>query len=1125
MAIVSDSFGLLVISASRVLRFLPVAILAANAAMTVSGAEPIVRFNRDVRPILADNCFACHGPDNNSRKAGLRLDTQDGLFEKTPKRGPAIVAGRPEQSELWRRVNATDPDDIMPPPDSHKTLKAEQKEILKQWILAGAPWQGHWAYLKPERPIVPKVQASGFRIRNPIDALVLAKLQAKGLKPAPEADRRSLARRLSLDITGLPPTPDLVEAFLKDRSRDYYESFVRKLMAMPAWGEHRARYWLDAARYADTHGLHFDNYREMWPYRDWVIRAFNSNMRFNRFTIEQLAGDLLPNPTDDQEVATGFQRCNMTTNEGGTIEDENLANYANDRVTTLGWVFLGSTLNCCACHDHKFDPFKQKDFYSMAAFFRNTTQTGFDKNIRESDLFRVVPQSEPDRVRWHALPGELEVARKERDAQARAAESQFTQWLAELQPANISKDLALGREAVRVPLHDGSGTNFDAVVGGKAKQLSATATLAWTTNNGPFGRAPIFAKEQSVVVGGVGDFEAHQAFSAGAWVLVPKDFKGEGAVLAKMGGDDEKYRGWDLLVRDDDVSVQMINRWSNIAMEIKSNGSAVKRGAWQHIFFTYDGSGRTKGVKLFVNGVEVDANRDNNRLEGSIRTPFPLRIGRRERNNGLNNVAVQDVRVVAARLSTAEVRALAAAPRLQELLAQLNEEPARPDNANSNTVAAASNEKAEVSAEDKAKAEKSRMESEKKAAAKAKAIRDAARDALKDYFLVTQAKGWQRANATLAELELEQESIRGRSPVTLVQVEKKDSEPMAQVLFRGQYDKPKEKVHAAPPEVLPAMPSGAPKNRLGLAEWTVSPENPLTARVTVNRFWQEVFGVGLVKTAEDFGTTGEAPANQELLDWLAVEFIESGWDVKHLFELMLTSSTYRQSAETTREKLEKDPQNRLLSRGPRFRMDAEMVRDLALGASGLLVNKVGGPSVKPYQPDGVWEAVAMPESNTRYYTRDTGESLYRRSLYTFIKRAAPPATMDIFNAPSREVCAVRRERTNTPLQALATLNDPQFVEAARHLAEVALAAGRKDEEVLQAMAERLLSRSLTSKELSIVKGTLADMETYYERTPDAASKLIATGESKPSDKVPAARLAAMTMVANQLMNLDEALNK
>jgi len=1070
-------------------------------------AAPTIHFSRDIRPILSENCFACHGPDANARKAKLRLDTKDGPFEKTEKREPAVVPGSLEKSELWRRINATDPDDVMPPPKSHKTLKPEQKELFRQWILAGAQWEGHWAYIRPERPVVPggsrplismsvisepvtSKRSAGARgpstdslitgHRNPIDAFILAKLQTKNLKPAPEADRRTLARRLSLDLTGLPPKPDAVEAFVKDHAPDAYEKLVRQSMDSPHWGEHRARYWLDAARYADTHGLHFDNYREIWPYRDWVIKAFNSNMRFNQFTIAQLAGDLLPDATIEDQVATGFQRCTVTTNEGGTIEDENLANYANDRVTTTGWVFLGATLNCCACHDHKFDPFTQRDFYSMAAFYRNTKQSGFDKNWRESDVYTVVPRTDTDRVRWRALPGEIEAARKARDVEVQEAGESFTNWLSGLKPEILSNDIRIPDEQLHAALNEGSGTNLSGRLNGASLQLANPKAPDWTTNSGPLGPAPIITKDHTLLVGDAGDFEANEAFSFGAWVLVPKGFKGEGAVLARMGGEEEKYRGWDLLVRDEDFAFQMIHRWSPMAMEVKSVNKAVKHGEWQHLFVTYDGSGRAKGVKLFVNGVEVTANRDNDGLQDTIRSPFPLRIGRRERNDELNNVAVQDVRIHRGRLSSAEVRAIAAAPRISELLADLDE---NPTNASP-------------------------------------------RDALRDYFLVTEHKGWQQSQKKLAGLEAEQTLIRGRSPVTLVQMEKANSEPMAQILFRGQYDKPKDKVGPATPGVLHAMPPDAPKNRLGLAQWIVSPENPLTARVTVNRFWQEIFGVGLVKNAEDFGTTSEPPANQDLLDWLAVEFVESGWDVKHIFELIVTSSTYRQSAEVTAEKLEKDPQNRMCSRGPRFRMDAEMVRDYALAASGLLVEKIGGPSVRPYQPNGVWEAVAMPESNTRFYHQDHGDALYRRSLYTFWKRAAPPATMDIFNAPSREVCAARRERTDTPLQALATLNDPQFIEAARHLADLALTCRHgSEDEAIDEMSLRLLSRPLTSKEKTVVKRSVAEMHSFYDQHPEAARQLITIGESKPSEKLPAPQLAAMTMVANELMNLDEVLNK
>ncbi len=1054
--------------------------LSALPGIHAVAAETALRFNRDVRPILAENCLACHGPDMGARKAGLRLDTKDGIFERTPKREPAVVPGSLEKSPLWQRITATDPDDVMPPPKTHKVLTAEERERLKQWILAGAPWQGHWAFLKPERPPVPSVAMPGFEVRNPIDAFVAAKLQSKGLKPALEAERRALARRLALDLTGLPPKPEDLNSFLQDRSADAYEKLVRKLMASPHWGEHRARYWLDAARYADTHGLHFDNYREIWPYRDWVIQAFNRNLPFDRFTLEQIAGDLLENPTDDQIVATGFHRSNMTTNEGGTIEEENLANYANDRVTTTSWVWLGLTMNCCACHDHKFDPVTTRDFYSMAAFFRNTSQSGFDRNWRESDLHIVAPQTESDRARWKALPAEIDAGRKALATQQRAADSAFTNWLGSFQPEGLAKEIELRGEYLRLRLAEGEGTNATGQVNGIAVKFTGPTQLQWRAD-GPLGPAPILTKDNNFLLGDVADLDGKQPFSVGAWIRLPEDFKGEASIVARMGGEEEKFRGWDLWVKDQEFGLNLVHRLGNAGLTIRSTEKALKRGEWQHLLVTYDGSGRAAGAKLYLNGTELNANRDRNSLEGSIHSPFPLRLGRRERSHQLDGVAVQDIRIHRQSLSSTEVQALAAAPRLAALFAQHSQ----PENTNARP-----------------------------------------RAALLDYFRFTQHAGWREAQSKLAALEFEQQRIRGRSPVTLVQREKKESEPMAQILFRGQYDKPKDKVSAATPATLHTMPPDAPKNRLGLGQWLISSENPLTARVTVNRFWQEVFGVGLVKTTEDFGVMGESPLHPELLDWLAVEFQASGWNVQHLFELIVTSSIYRQSAQATPEKLARDPQNRWLSRGPRFRMDGEMVRDYALAAGGLLSEKVGGPSVKPYQPDGVWEAVAMPESNTHYYTRDQGEALYRRSLYTFWKRAAPPPLMDTFNAPSREVCTVRRERTNTPLQALATLNDPQFVEAARHVAELALARTlSRPDHALDDIALRLLARALTAEERTIVKRSLDDMLTFYEERPEEAKSLLAAGESKPPAHLPVAQLAALTMVANQLLNLDEVLNK
>ncbi len=1044
------------------------------AALSVGAAAPVPQFNRDVRPVLADNCFACHGPDSNKRKAGLRLDTKEGIFEKTAKREPAVVPGKLKQSELWSRITTTNLDDRMPPEDSHKELKPEQIAKLKEWILAGAPWQGHWAFIKPERPKVPEVRGQKSEVRNQIDAFVLAKLSEKGLKPNMEADRRALARRVSLDLTGLPPKPEELAAFLNDKSPDAYGKLVKRLIASPRYGEHRGRYWLDAARYADTHGLHFDNYREMWPYRDWVIKAFNRNMPFDRFTLVQLAGDLIDNPDRDDLVATGFERCNMTTNEGGTIDDENLANYANDRVTTLSWVYLGLTMNCAACHDHKFDPILQKDFYSMAAFFRNTTQPPKDGNSKDSTPSVLVPQTTEDAQRWDALPKEIASAKSAIEERRKEAKPEFTAWAKTAKSDEFAKDIPSAKLLVHLPLNEGKSNEVAGIVKGPTN-LTATGNLKWKAG-GRFGSAPTLAPGTNFNLGDVADFERTNGFSYGCWVNIPKP-KEFGTLIARMDQTND-YRGWDLAQTGKKIAVHIVSKWPGDALKVSTKEEVLKPGTWQHVFVTYDGSSKAKGVKLFIDGVAAATTADNDSLTNTIRTPKPLRVGQRSQNQFLDNGLVQDVRIYERRLSSVEVGALAKLAPLQHVL----------------TLPEAKRSKEQTTA-------------------------------LLDHWLETRDEPFAARTKKLTGLTAEQNTIKARNPVTHIQQEKTNAMPMAYVLFRGEYDKQKDKVTAETPGVLHRLPAGAPTNRLGLAQWINAPENPLTARVTVNRFWQEIFGVGLVKSAEDFGITGESPSHPELLDWLAVEFQKSGWDVKHLIELIVTSSTYRQDAEVTKEKLEKDPANRLLSRGPRFRMDAEMVRDYALATSGLLVEKIGGAPVKPYQPDGIWEAVAMPESNTKKYKRDTGEALYRRSLYTFWKRAAPPATMDIFNAPSRETCAVRRERTNTPLQALATLNDPQFVEAARHLAQEALVNARKDEEALQWMAERVLSRPLNSKELNIVNGTLKDASSYFASDPEAAKQFLTVGESKPPEKLSPTQLAAMTMVANQLMNLDEVLNK
>ncbi|HAB19404.1 MAG TPA: DUF1553 domain-containing protein [Verrucomicrobiota bacterium] len=1050
-------------------------------ALSLASARAVpLQFNRDIRPLLSENCMACHGPDPGSRKAGLRLDTREGVFGATKKEGPVVVPGKPEDSALWKRITQTDPEELMPPPESHKELKPEQRQLLKDWIVQGAPWQPHWAFVAPERARVPALAYGSLGPGNPLDAFIVDKLEAKDLMMNPEADRRTLARRVCLDLTGLPPTPDEVEALVRDSSFNWYEAYVDRLMDSPQWGEHRARYWLDAARYADTHGLHFDNYREMWPYRDWVIRAFNRNEPFDQFVIEQIAGDLLPDPTQDQQVATGFQRCNITTNEGGTIEEENLAIYANDRVSTTGWVFLGLTANCAACHDHKFDPITQRDFYSLAAFFRNTKQNGFDGNVKDgANASIVVVSDEADLARWNALPGEIEAGKSRVEERRKQADPAFTEWVSGLKAEDIEQELNLKGLVFRAPLNDGSTNVFAVTVDGLATNGIPVGVVTLATN-AFFGPAPVFAKDVTARFENVGDFDHGQAFSFGAWVFVPPNYNETAAIIARMDPAADGYRGWDLWIQQGQFATHLVSQWPENALKIRTQKRVAKKGQWQHVFVTYDGSGKPEGVKVFMDGASAETEAENKKgITGSLRAKAPFTLAQRSDSSHFDGLALQDVRLYARTLAPAEVTALARNSLLRTLVgtpvADWKPEPRRE---------------------------------------------------VLEYFLTTKDLPFQDATAALAKLETEKEGIRLKYPVTHVQMEKADSMPMASILFRGQYDKPKDKVEANVPAALNPLPAGAPKNRLGLAQWLVSPDNPLLARVTVNRFWQELFGVGLVKTTEDFGIMGETPVNPELLDWMAVEFRESGWDVKRLFKMMVMSCAYRQSAVATKEKLEKDPANRLLSRGPRFRMDAEMVRDYALASSGLLVPKIGGPSVKPYQPPGVWEPVAMPESNTKRYQQDTGDALYRRSMYTFWKRAAPPASMDIFNAPSREVSCTRRERTNTPLQALATMNDPQFIEAARRLAERSLQQSHGDtNRAVELIAARLLARPLRPEEQGIVQDTLSRLIGHYSDQPDDAKKLISVGESKPDTELPAPQLAALTMVANQLLNLDEVLNK
>jgi hypothetical protein len=937
-----------------------------------------VDFQREVRPILSDNCFHCHGPDASTRMAGLRLDLKDDALAAR-RRGAAIVPKKPEESLLYKRMAEENPARRMPPVSSHKTLTKEQIATVKRWIEQGANWPEHWAYKPPTKPAPPAVRTAAWA-RNPIDRFILARLEAEKLTPAPAASKRTLIRRVALDLTGLPPTPADIERYIADRTPQAYEKMVDRYLASPHYGEHRARYWLDAARYADTHGIHIDNYREIWPYRDWVIGAYNRNLAFDQFTVEQLAGDLLPNPTLDQRIATGFHRANATTSEGGAIDDEYYEIYAKDRADTTGAVWLGLTVGCATCHDHKFDPIKQKEFYALGAFFRNTPQKAMDGNVADTPPILFVPHKD-DRDAWIKL-------------QARRSEL---------------------RASMKEVLAKSSGSPMD-----------AKSVL--------FVPAYIIRGE----VAGAPKLNSDEPFTISMAFTLPKDIDRNIPIASHVIAN----RGWSFDVNKGIAAFRLVaDRGINVRTVLP-----IEPGE-HHVVVSYDGSRHQSGLTMYLDGREVvGQGRDNLlalELSGSIAADGPMKFG----------AGVKDFRIFDRAVTESEATLLARRSRDGQL-----------------------------------------------------------------------DPGYVKLLEIERTLQAEARKLRERGSVTHVMHERPGT-PTAHVLFRGAYDQKRELVEAGTPSILPPMSSDLPRNRLGFAKWLFTPDHPLTARVTVNRMWQEIFGTGLVKTVDDFGSQGEPPSHPQLLDWLATDFRDSGWDMKRFYKQILMSATYRQAAVATPAKIAKDPENRLLSRGPRFRMDAEMVRDYALAVSGLIARGIGGPSVRPYQPEGVWEAVAMKNSNTRFYKRDEGESLYRRSLYTFWKRSAPPASMDIFNAPTREGCTVRRERTNTPLQALVTMNDEQFVEAGRVLAERALQTTTSWQARMNQIAESVLARPLSIAETKIMRGAFDDYRKHYEAKPADARKLLNVGDKKYDPSLDPAEFAAWTMVANGLLNMDEALNK
>lgn len=1073
---------------------------AYSVIMRPAMAQDAVSFNRDVRPILSTHCYHCHGPDAASRQAELRLDDRDQVVADRADETNIISPGQPQHSELWRRITTTDSDLRMPPEDTGKALTPRQIRVLTEWIQQGAKYEVHWAFVAPQRPQVPElrdstpqVPAAEAWVRNDIDRFVLAELQQRQLQPAAEASAATLIRRMTLDLTGLPPTETEVNEFetawLRDRDVAC-QQLAERLLASPRYAERMTARWLDAARYADTNGYFTDENRVMWPWRDWVINAFQNNMPFDQFTIEQLAGDLLPDASLSQKVATGFNRNHMVNNETGIIEEEYRVEYVVDRVDTTATVWLGLTVGCARCHDHKFDPVSQRSFYELYAFFNNVPERGLSGSSGNSVPVIAVP-SPADLHRQAALQVQIEAATKTAaaaESRLRAAEAEWEAGLMQQLPALPNADMeahdALDERST-------GGTQF--------------GTVQWTSGllNGA---VQLDGESWLSVPSEVGDFDTADAFSCGVWVQA----SGAGCVLSRMD-DEAQMRGFDLTLRKGRAEVNLVHAWNRDAIQVSTVGS-IPFGQWQHLMFTYDGSGTAAGVTIYLNGEPQPVQILQDNLTGSIRTQQPLRIGRRQSSAALT-ARLDELRIYRRQLSANNVRTLADGELLRALVS--------------------------IPAEQRT---------------------DASRRRLTDWFLKHEAEPeLAQAAERLKQLKAEQKKLARRIPTTMIMQEAEQTRA-TYLLTNGQYDSVGEQVWPRLPKFLvnsaaTDQPQTAQQDttqqdtrqtRLHLAQWLVDRSNPLTARVTVNRLWEMLFGIGIVRTSDDFGTQGAWPSHPALLDWLAVELIDSGWNLQHILKLMVTSATYRQTSHATPEQYSANPENRWLSRGSRFRLEAEVLRDHALAISGLLVEKQGGPSVMPYQPPGLWQDVSY--DGNAVYQQSQGADLYRRSLYTFWKRQSPPPTMLLFDSPTRETCTVQRSRTNTPLQALAVSNDPTFVEAARHVAQRLLtepltntlpelaksdaAKGASDTHTRSVEDARLkrafrmaTARYPAADELQVLRNVLLLMQKKYRTAPDAAEQLIRVGSSPPNGKIEAAELAAWTAVASMILCLDETLTR
>jgi hypothetical protein len=1043
--------------------------IALAVAVALPAAVPDrVDYNFHVKPILSDRCYQCHGPDQGNRQADLRLDTKDGLFAAVASSDATHVVkpGDLGHSAMAQRIATTDGDLRMPPPDSKLSLTAEEIATIRRWIEQGAQWKQHWSFIPLTAVAVSEVQRRDWP-RNEIDRFVLARLEVEGLAPAPEADRQRLIRRLSFDLTGVGPTLAEIDQFLADDSADAYERLVGRLLASERFGERLAVDWLDAARYADTYGYQADVYRAVWPYRDWIIRAFNANLPYDQFLTWQLAGDLLPAPTRDQLIATAFNRMHRQTNEGGSIEEEFRVDYVCDRTNTLGAALLGLTMECARCHDHKYDPISQQNYYQLFSFFNNIDECGLYSHFTDAmPNPTLLLTTDDQQLRLDNLRQQIEQAEQQLAALAAGRRTAFEQWLT----------ADRGSPEIRGLIGD---YPLEAIESGKLANRAAPDKPAKVFEEpqvvpGQVGNGLKLSGENNVTTPLGGDFGRNQPFSIALWINTP-DVKDRAVIFHRSRAwTDAGSRGYELLLEDGRLSAALIHFWPGNAIRIRTS-EPIATGQWLHVVMAYDGSSRAAGLTLYVHGrpAECTVVRDNLFKEITGGGGNELTLGQRFRDRGFKDGLVDELKIFDRRLTAIETAHVYDGRSLSETLA-----------------------------------------------VPADSLTDAQKQALFDCYLARVDQPYRDAVGALAELRKQRSAVIDSVPELMVMHEMAQPRP-AFLLRRGAYDAPGEQVQPGVPASLLPWADTWPKNRLGLAQWLTDPRHPLTARVAVNRFWQMLFGRGIVTTPEDFGSQGQLPSHPELLDWLAKSFLDSGWDVKALTKRIVMSATYRQDSDGSAELVARDPENVLLARGPRYRLAAEMIRDNALFASGLLVPRVGGPPVKPYQPAGLWE-----EKSGAKYDRDVGEGSHRRSLYTFWKRTSPPPAMVTLDAAKREVCVVKRATTSTPLQALVLLNDPQYVEAARALAQRAMTeGGRQVADRLTWTFRTLTSRPPAAAELEVLKQLWGEQREAFAAQPDAARQFLGIGDHPRDEQLDATELAALAVVAKAIMNFDETVTK